>query len=98
MPTFGSQFNGMTQPRPKGGFQGTPRRPDSVSHHPEHGKVGSLSAVARELGMQPAALNMQRRRRHDFPAPILGSVYAVDRVAEFRDGADDGDGGDGGGE
>lgn len=95
MPTFGNQFDGMTHPRPKGGFQGKPRRPDSVTHHPEHGPVGSLSAVARELGIEPAALNMQRRRRPDFPAPLLGSVYSVSMVGEFRDGSDtDGDGGD----
>jgi len=84
MSNFGQQFNGMAHPRPRGGDRGVTRRPTEVADHPEHGKVGSLSAVARELGVAPAALGMQKRRRADFPEPILGNVYRVDDIKNFR--------------
>jgi len=82
---FSEQFDGLAHPRPKGGWRGVPRPPDSLSDHPDHGPVGSLSAVARELGLDPAALANQRRRRGDaFPKPVAGHVFALDHVAEFR--------------
>jgi hypothetical protein len=85
MTTFARQFDGMTHPRPKGGDRGGGRFPDGLSHHPEHGKVGSLSAIARDLGVNPKALHIQRARRGDFPEPVLGHLFARDAVADFRD-------------
>lgn len=98
MTTLGQQqFGGYSGvPKPRGGDHGGARPLDKLSHHPEHGPVGSLSAIARELGVNPPALHMHRRRRADFPSPLVGTTYALTTVSEFRNGAndDDGDGGD----
>lgn len=87
MTTLGRQFGGVGGiPRQRGGDRGGSRPPDVVSQHPDHGPVGSLSAIARELGLNPPALHMHRRRRADFPLPIIGSTYSLRSVAEFRAG------------
>jgi hypothetical protein len=84
MTTFGSQFNGLAHPKPRGGDHGGGRPPDGLHPHPEHGKVGTLSAIARDLGVEPAALHIQRTRRGDFPEPVMGHMYSRDAVADFR--------------
>jgi hypothetical protein len=60
------------------------RPPDAVSDHAEHGKVGSLHALAREMGVTPNTLHMMKRNRADFPEPIVGHVYALDDIKNLR--------------
>jgi hypothetical protein len=87
MTTYARQFEGHVPhgavapkrpPNPAG------RPPDALSDHAEKGKVGSLHAVARELGVTPNALHMQKRNRADFPEPVVGHVYAVEDIKSFR--------------
>jgi len=87
MPRYSQQFSGHvphgdTMPKRPPNPAGRPH--DRLSDHGEHGKVGSLPAVARELGVTPNALHMMKRNRPDFPEPVVGHVYAVDDIRALR--------------
>ena len=84
MTTHGEQFSAFN-PRPRGGPRpGAGRKPDDLHQHSRHGQVGTLSAIARDLGVSPAALAMQRKRREDFPAPVVGNLFKHTAVRKFR--------------
>jgi hypothetical protein len=87
MPRYSQQFSGHvphSETMPKRPPNPAGRPPDALSDH-ERGRVGSLHAVARELGVTPNALHMMKRNRSDFPEPVVGHVYAVDDIRKFRE-------------
>lgn len=87
MPSYATQFqdhvrHGEVSPRRPPNPAGRP--PDALSDHADKGKVGSLHAIARELGCSPNALHLQKGRRPDFPEPVVGHTYALDDIKQFR--------------
>jgi hypothetical protein len=87
MAAYSRQFEGHVrhgETMPKRPPNPAGRPPDSLSDH-ERGKVGSLHAIARELGVSANALHLQKGRRPDFPEPIVGHVYALDDIKKLRE-------------
>lgn len=88
MPKYSQQFaehvsHSDTMPRRPPNPAGRP--PDALSDHADKGKVGSLHAIAREMGVSANALHLQKGRRADFPEPVAGHTYALEDIRSFRE-------------